>query len=68
MSFEEARRQAKAEKKFLRRESWSMSRQSIIEEEAGWFDAFGRPFFWSNADTNARVDADDWMVLGERAA
>lgn len=66
MNFREAFKRAMAEKKYLRRDAWSMGRPSIILDAdlCEWFDAFGRPFVWSNMDLNAREDADDWMVVG----
>lgn len=67
MNYKEALKKARAEKKYLRRDAWSMGRASIIFDEdlAQWFDAYGRPFTWTNADLNAREDADDWMVVGD---
>lgn len=69
MSYEDALKKALAEKKYLRREGWSMGRPSIIYDQdlREWFDAYGRPFIWSNSDMNARETADDWMVIGERS-
>jgi len=66
MNFDAAWGKAIAEKRYLRRDAWSMGRASIIfdVDSNSWMDAYGRPFVWSNLDQDARLNADDWLVVG----
>jgi hypothetical protein len=67
MTFNDAVKKAQATGKYIRREGWSSSRASLVWDADlnAWFDAFGRPFIWSNTDMNSRLDCEDWMVVGD---